>query len=151
VEIGPVEFTEQEKKFVADLQKAEGQAPYWDNEIKPFELGVNPVVDSSEYTWICPYNLLVLNLGPGPGWHNWMVTACSGSTHGEKVVDKAAQIMAASAADIICDEKLMKAAKDEWMERMKGRKYDSLLPPGTPVPLGVNKATMDKYRPLYKD
>jgi aminobenzoyl-glutamate utilization protein B len=149
VEIGVPEFTEEEKQFVMDCQKNEGQAPFWDNSIKEFRHYSGPVVDSSEYSWVCPYNMLVLNLGPGPGWHNWMVTACAGNTHGQKALDRAGQIMASAAADIICDPALLSKAKAEHAEVMKGRVYKSLMPAGAPVPLDMNTAAMEKYRPLY--
>jgi aminobenzoyl-glutamate utilization protein B len=127
LEIGAPDYTAEERAFIAELQKNEGQEPYWDNNIQPFTLRPGPVVDSSEYTWVCPYNMLIINLGPGPGWHNWMVTACSGSTLGEKAMEKAGRIMAASAADVIANPKVLEEAKAEWAEHMKGREYKSLI------------------------
>lgn len=146
LEIGSVRFTEEEKHFVHNMQKEEGQETFWSETIRPFGGGSMGVIDSSEYSWAAPYGILTLALGPGPGWHNWMITACSGGSHGQKVMNKAAQILAASAVDFVLDENLIKAARAEWKERMGGRKYKSLLPAGTPVPLSINKKVMNKYR-----
>jgi hypothetical protein len=54
--------------------------------------------------------------------------------------------LASAAADFLTDGELLRRAQAEWAEKMKGRTYGSLLPEGAPVPLGINKATMDKYR-----
>jgi hypothetical protein len=43
--------------------------------------------------------------------------------------------MAASVIDLLTDKTLLKKAKEEWMERMKGRVYSSPLPPELEPPL----------------
>ncbi|HWQ78952.1 MAG TPA: amidohydrolase [Anaerovoracaceae bacterium] len=144
--LGDIEFTEEEKRFVLDMQKEEGQETYWKEGIEPFDFSYFAVTDSAEYSWEGPYAQLSIKLGPGPGWHNWMVTACGGNTHGQKSIVKAAQILAASAVDFALDEKLVEDAETEWRESLGGRVYKSLLPEGTPVPLAINKDTMEKYR-----
>ena len=144
--LGDIEFTAEEKQFVLDMQKNEGQEPFWSEGIEPFTSAGAAVTDSAEYSWEGPYAQLMLRLGPGPGWHNWMVTACNGNTHGQKAIAKAAQILAASAVDFALNEKLIKDAKIEWQERLGGRVYKSLLPEGTPIPLDINRNTMEKYR-----
>lgn len=146
VALGNVEFTEKEKEFIDSMQKNEGQKPYFMEGIKPFQDSIMSVSDSSEYSWVAPYAILVMNIGPGPGWHNWMVTACAGGSHGMKAMDKAAQVLAVSAVDIIEDDNILVAAKKEHEERLGGKIYKSLLPEGTPIPLNINKKTMEKYR-----
>ncbi|MDR1134962.1 MAG: amidohydrolase [Clostridiales Family XIII bacterium] len=144
--LGDVAFTEEEKTFVMEMQKEEGQAPFWAEGVPEPESSSMAVTDSAEYSWVAPYGILILNLGPGPGWHNWMVTACAGGSLGEKTLEKAGQVLACTAVDFLEDNALLQKAQDEWAEKMKGRTYGSLLPEGAPVPLGLNKATMDKYR-----
>ncbi|WP_130864019.1 amidohydrolase [Bacilliculturomica massiliensis] len=146
VEQGDVEFTEEEKEFVMKLQECEGQEPFWSEGIQPVREEDFGVTDSSEYSWFAPTEVLQVRLGPGPGWHNWMVAACAGGSHGEKAVTKAAQVLSASAADLIADPEILKKAREEWKERMTGRVYRSLLPEGTPIPLHVNEETMKRYR-----
>ncbi len=68
----------------------------------------------------------------------------------KKVLDKAAQILAASAVDFITNPSLISKAKEEFKEKMKGKEYKSLLPEGTPVPVNINHEIMKKYRGLYK-
>ena len=147
VEIGPVDFTEEEKETIFRMQENEGVEKYWEGDtIREFCAGAMAVTDAAEYSWVAPYGLFQLATGPGRGWHNWMVTMCSGTTYGYKGINKAAQILASTAIDFIDDPELLQKAQDEFNERTEGLEYGSLLPPGTNVPLDINKATMDKYR-----
>ncbi|MDR2354656.1 MAG: amidohydrolase [Clostridiales Family XIII bacterium] len=143
---GDVAFTAEEKAFVAEMQKEEGQAPFWAAAVPPPVSAAMAVTDAAEYSWVAPYGILILNLGPGPGWHNWMVAACAGGSHGEKTLDKAGRVLASAAADFLENDALLQRAKAEWAAKMEGRTYGSLLPAGASVPLEINKATMDKYR-----
>ena len=52
--------------------------------------------------------------------------------------------------DLLLDEGLVKEAKDELRKRLGGREYRPLLPPEAPVPLEINRQTMEKYRPLME-
>ena len=144
--LGNVEFDDNEVAFVKGLQENEGQDYFDFPEIKDFCEDSVGVTDSSEYSWFAPYVFLAMRLGPGPGWHNWMVTACSGNTHGLKAVTKAAQALSTSAIDFISDENLILEAKKELQEKLDGRVYKSLLPDGTPIPLDISKESMSKYK-----
>ncbi|MDR2132900.1 MAG: amidohydrolase [Clostridiales Family XIII bacterium] len=146
VAAGDVAFSEEEKAFVAEMQREEGQTPFWSGEIPAPAHVAMAVTDAAEYSWVAPYGILTLNLGPGPSWHNRMVTACAGSGHGEKTMDKAGLILACAAADFLENGELLQKAKEEWAGKMKGRSYGSLLPAGAVPPLNINKSTMDKYR-----
>ena len=146
VALGDVEFTEEEKQFVKELQMAEGQDLFVKEGVEPFTEDTVGVTDSSEYSWFAPYVFLTVRLGPGPGWHNWMVAACAGNTHGQKAVTKAAQVLGASAVDFIENENIIIEAKKELETKLNGRKYSSLLPEGTPIPLKISEESMKKYR-----
>lgn len=145
-EYGAPDFTEDEKGFIHAMQDSAGQERWFDNSVKEHGEAWMGVTDSSEYSWFAPLSLVQINLGPGPGWHNWMVTACAGNTHGIKAANAAARVMAATALDFILDEQLLARAKEEHTERLKGRKYTPLLPEGTPIPLTINSAAMRKHR-----
>ena len=144
--LGDVEFTAEEQEFVMQMQRQTGQDCWWMEAPVPFGFKYAFVTDSSEYSWEAPYAILEVNLGPGPAWHNWMVTACSGTSHGNKCMQKGAEILAAAAVDVVTDSALLEACKAEWRERLGGREYHSLLPEGTPIPLEISKETMAKYR-----
>ena len=87
-----------------------------------------------------------VTMGPqGVGWHNWMVTACAGNSIGKKTMDRAAQIMTSSCAEIITSPDTVARAREEWEMRMAGRTYQCLLPEDHQAPLGVNRDVMERY------
>ncbi len=146
IEVGNVEFTQEEIEFVMNMQEAQGQKPFWRPDIAPFGNGKAGVSDAAEYSWVAPYATIAVSLGTGPSWHSWTVTACAGGSHGRKTLTKAGQVLALSAADFLLDENLVEKAQAEWKERMAGRQYQCLLPEGTKIPLDFNKKNMNKYR-----
>ena len=62
-------------------------------------------------------------------------------------MDRATQIMAASAVDIMTDKSLIEKAKAKWKELLAERPYECLLPEDHKPPLGINRETMEKYYP----
>lgn len=150
VQLGEPAFAEEEKEFIKNLQSEVGEGYPTISGIQPFGQEDIAVTDTVEYSWNAPYGMLRLALWPSPAFHNWMITACAGNSHGKKITDKAAQVLAASAVDFISDPVLISKAKEEFAERMKGKEYKSLLPEGTPLPLNINHEVMEKYRGLFK-
>ena len=71
-----------------------------------------------------------------PG-HSWQNVACIGSSIGEKGTIYAAKVLAVSALDLFQQPDLVKAARADWIERMKGRKYTSLIPKGQKPPVKI--------------
>ena len=71
-----------------------------------------------------------------PG-HSWQNVACIGSSIGEKGTIYATKVLAVSALDLFQKPALIKAARAEWTEQMKGRKYTSLIPKGQKPPVKI--------------
>jgi len=71
-----------------------------------------------------------------PG-HSWQNVACIGSSIGEKGTLYAAKVLAVSALDLFQQPDLILAARAEWKEQMKGRKYTSLIPQGQKPPVRI--------------
>lgn len=148
VSYGAPDFTEEEQNFVKEMQRAEGIEPVGlDTEIKPYGPGQTGITDASEYSWNCPFTCVWIAMGPAGGWHNWMVTACAGGSIGKKALLRGAQVLAASAMDMICSPELIEEAKEELREILHGRKYECLLPEQHEVPRGINAGIMDQYYP----
>lgn len=147
-QLGVPEYTEEEQERVKRMQEAAGLDPVGlETEIEPFQFSEAFITDASEFSWNAPYATFDLALGPKGGWHNWMVTACSGSSIGKKCMDKAAQILACSAVDILLSPELIDNAKEELMERLDGRTYESLLPDDYEPPIGFNRSIMEQFFP----
>lgn len=148
---GAPAFTEEEQNFVKEMQKCSGLEPEGlRTDIDEFGESETIICDTSEFSWNAPYATLWLAMGPTSGWHNWMVTACAGNSIGRKTMDRASQIISASAIDIILNPEILKKAKTEWKERMDGRSYKCLLPEEHNAPLGINADVMNKYFPDRK-
>ena len=150
-ETGTPQYTEAEQDFVKKIQNSLGEEmDGLETKIEPFQFRESIITDASEYSWNAPYASFELALGPKGGWHNWAVTACSGSTIGKKCIDKAARILAGSAIDIALDQELLKSAKKEMKDRLSGKKYESLIPDQYTPPFHFNQAVMEHYYPERK-
>ena len=146
--IGVPQFTEEEQNKAKAIQRELGQPENGlPTELDPFEGGFTVLCDTSEFSWCAPYASPWIAMGmTGCGWHHWGVVRCAGDTMGQKSLDCAAKAISLTAADILCDEDVLPAAKAEWKERMGDRKYECLLPEGQQPPVDLNKDVMDKYR-----
>lgn len=144
-------FTKDEQNFVKEMQRYSKLEPTGlKTDIDPFGPSETIICDTSEFSWNAPYATFWLAMGPTSGWHNWMITACAGNTIGHKTMDRAAQIISASAIDLITNPDIIDKAKVEWKERMGSNTYECLLPEGHKAPLGVNASVMNKYFPNRK-
>ncbi|HPR55240.1 MAG TPA: amidohydrolase [Deltaproteobacteria bacterium] len=148
--IGTPGFDEAEQEFVRKLQGQMGVEPTGNTPgILPFTEGNCVVCDTPEYSWFAPFSTIWVNmLQGGFGWHNWQVAATARSTVGKKTMVNAAKVLAASCIDLLTDPGILPEARSELKERLAGRTYSTLIPDGVKPPLGINRDTMEKYRPL---
>jgi len=94
--------------------------------------------DVSDVSWMAPtmeFSTSTWVLGT-PG-HHWMNTAQSGTGVGHKSLIFASKVMATSVLDLIIKPELLKKAIDEFMQRTRGKKYTSPLPPEAKPPLDM--------------
>ncbi len=150
--LGLPSYTPEEEKFARDLQRSCGAAETGMNrEIPPLGPGSSAVSDNSEYSWFAPFAMgWVACAPPGVGWHNWQVNAASNSGLGWKGMLLAAKVLTATAVDLLLDPALIRDAQAELRRRLGGREYRPLIPADSPVPLEINRETMEKYRPLME-
>ena len=71
-----------------------------------------------------------------PG-HSWQNVAAIGSSIGEKGTLYAAKVLACTALDLVEKPAEVARAKADWQQRMKGRKYLSLIPAGQQAPAQI--------------
>jgi amidohydrolase len=151
VELGVPDFTEEEQEKARQMQIADGIEPKGlDTEIMEFGTSGTVLCDTSEFSWNAPYATFWMTIAPEGGWHNWKVASCAGSSIGMKTLRQAAKLLAISAISVLGDPRLLADATAEWQERMHGRVYRCLIPEDVKPCLGINKATMDKYRRFYE-
>jgi aminobenzoyl-glutamate utilization protein B len=87
---------------------------------------VSWVVPTAQFTTAC-YALGI------PG-HSWAVTSCSGMSIGHKGMLYAAKILGITGYRFMTCAGLRDKARAEWEHQLKGRKYESLIPPEIKVP-----------------
>ena len=147
LEVGVPAFTEEEHEKAKAIQREIGKPETGlPTELDPFEGGYTVLCDTSEYSWNAPYASPWIAMGMQDcGWHHWGVTRCAGDTMGQKSMDCAANVIAMTAADLLCDPEIVKKAKEEWVERMDGKVYECLLDEDMQPPVHLNEDIMKKY------
>ena len=71
-----------------------------------------------------------------PG-HSWQNVAAIGSSIGEKGIIYAAKSLAVTTVELLEKPELIVAARADWQERLKGRKYITLIPDGQKAPAAI--------------
>jgi aminobenzoyl-glutamate utilization protein B len=103
--------------------------------------------DVSDVSWKTPtmeFGTTTFVLG-APG-HSWQAVACSGTSIGHKSLIFAAKTMAGSTLDLLTKPELLKKAKEEHEEKMKGRVYRCPIPDDINPPLEMARATAARLR-----
>lgn len=147
VAVGAPKFTEQEKAFARRMQQPlieqfETKFPLAiDERIHTLEQSKTPSkgsTDVGDISWYVPTSGIRTScmVAKSPG-HSWQNVACIGSSIGEKGIIYGAKVMAISAIDLFEKPELITAAKAEWKERMKDRKYTTLIPKGQQAPVRI--------------
>lgn len=148
LKVGVPNFTKEEQEIAKSIQRAIGSPETGlPTELMPFEGGYTVLCDTSEFSWNAPYASPWIAMGMQDcGWHHWGVVRCAGDTTGQKSMDCAAQVISLTAIDLICNPDIMQKAHNEWVERMNGRVYKSLLPEDMTPPVHLNEDVMEKYK-----
>jgi aminobenzoyl-glutamate utilization protein B len=101
--------------------------------------------DVGDVSWKCPtveFGTTVNVLG-APG-HSWQFVTMSGSTIAHKSLAFAAKTIAGTALDLITQPELLKKAKKEHADRLKGRTYKTPIPNDCVPPLDIAKVAAMK-------
>ena len=151
--IGMPQWTEKENTFAKLLQKElsakETGYPEKLNPLdQPSEIQVGGgSTDVGEVSLIAPTATLNFPGGvPGAIGHHWSTVTAGYGSAAWKGLNAGAKVMAATAMDLLTDEKLLTAIKNEFAEYSKTHPYKSFLPEGAKPPLDLNRELMEKYR-----
>jgi aminobenzoyl-glutamate utilization protein B len=143
--VGPPRFDDADAAFARQLQEPL-RADFGLKETKALndtveELPAEPYpadggsTDVGDISWHVPTGGLETVCFPaGSPGHSWQNVAAIGSPIGHKGMMTAAAVLALSAADLLQDPELLKQAKADFQERMKGRKYTTAVPKGQKAP-----------------
>jgi len=159
-EIGLPKYTDEEIKFAEEIAKSippemkiealrRSKRPGWerlidklvDDEI-PDPWGEGDVshgsTDVADVSWQAPtveFSTATWVLGT-PG-HSWQATAQSGVGLGHKSLIFASKVMASTVIDLMTNVDLLNEAKEEFKQRLRGRKYKSPIPPDMKPPIDI--------------
>lgn len=88
--------------------------------------------DVGDVSWVVPTGqVYVATAAYGTPPHSWQMVTQGTSSHAHKGMLQAGMVLAASAVRCLREPELVRAASDELQQRLGGRRYVSLLPPGT--------------------
>ena len=166
-QVGPPEYTPEELEFAAKLDATidreqkintirDSKIPDWqkyvdkalDTEVHdPWDLGVvmPGSSDVGDVSWVTPaHEFLTATTVIGSPGHDWRWVATSGMSIGHKSLIFAAKTMAGAVLDLLTDPELVKAAKQEYSERLAGKTYKPVS--DSKPPLEVARAMAEKLR-----
>ena len=145
--IAPPKFTAEENAFATRLQ-APLIEQFGTTFKMPLDDSVHPLAATPEKTkgstdvgdisWHVPtVGLRTACFPVGSPGHCWQNVASIRSTIGDKGTIYAAQVLACTALDLFQNPPLIAAAKKDFDERMKDRKYTTLIPTGQKPPAKI--------------
>jgi aminobenzoyl-glutamate utilization protein B len=94
--------------------------------------------DVGDISWHVPTSgLTTACFAAGSPGHSWQNVAAIGSPIGHKGMVVAAKVLALGAVDLLQDPGVLREARADFQERMKGRTYASVIPKGQKAPKSI--------------
>jgi aminobenzoyl-glutamate utilization protein B len=105
--------------------------------------------DAGDISWKVPMVKLYFPATvPNISFHHWVAGVPLATSIAHKGAVAGAKVMAASVVECFSNATVVEEARRSFKEELAGTEYRSLLPPGQKPPPALNRATMDKFRPL---
>ena len=96
--------------------------------------------DVGDVSWVVPtMQCMIPCWALGTPFHTWQAVAQSAQSIGHKGMLLAGKIIAATAIDAMQNPDIIKKARAEWLERLDGETYTSLIPDGVAPPQKTNR------------
>jgi len=145
--VGAPSFTAEERVFAKRLQ-----APLAEQFGRRFNIALDERIrdvpatlvptrgstDVGDISWRIPtVGLRTTCMAYGSPGHSWQNVAAIGSSIGEKGILFAAKSLAVTALELMENPGHLKAAREEFDRRMKGKKYFSFIPEGQQAPKSI--------------
>jgi len=152
--VGMPEWSDKENEFAKALQKELGAKEPSGYPLKPSDLRKPSTVqvgggssDVGEVTLIAPTATLNFPGGvPGSIGHHWSSVASNYGSAAWKGLNAGAKVMAATAIDLLTNQKMLQEIKKEFIDYSAKHPYKSFLPETAQPPLYLNRELMEKYR-----
>ncbi|MCC6775731.1 MAG: amidohydrolase [Hyphomicrobiales bacterium] len=153
--VGMPVWTAQERDFARAVQKGAGKPQIGLRETPaPLRHRSEPMAasnDCGDISWVVPMGRVWFPSNiPHAAFHHWSAGAALTTSIAHKGALVGAKVLAASALDFITS---VDAVQDAWRTfeaETAGTTYRSLLPAGQQPPVELNRALMERYRPLME-
>jgi len=137
---GGFEYTADEKKFAAELQKSlDGPAHSPGPEkvtTDKSEVVISASSDAGDVSWVVPTaQFTAATFVPGVQAHTWQAAACTGTSIGRKGMVMAARTLSLAATELFKNPAELKTARDSFEKRINGRKWTTHINPDAKPPL----------------
>jgi aminobenzoyl-glutamate utilization protein B len=141
--VGPPVFSEEDKAFARETQKALDSLPPRALSETIEAVPDTPAqrassTDQGDLSWHVPTGgLTVASYTFGAPGHSWQVAACSGMSIGEKGLTVASKVLAATALDLLTQPALLEKARASFREVRDPLTFTSLLPKDARAPAAL--------------
>lgn len=103
--------------------------------------GGNGSTDVGDVSWVVPtVQAWGATLAIGTPFHSWQFTGQGKVPAAHKGMVHVAKVMAGTAVDLLCDEKLTAEVKEEFARRRRGQDYECPIPPEVKPALNMSTA-----------
>ena len=155
--VGMPEWSEEEQAFARALQKNLGvEEKGMPSEVDKLEAPRGAFVgggssDVGDVTLIAPTATITFpGEVPGSIGHHWSLVTCNRGSTAWKGLNAGAKAIAVSALDLLTKPEELAKLRKEFEEYSKSHPYKPFLPADAQPPNDLNKALMDKWRPLLE-
>jgi aminobenzoyl-glutamate utilization protein B len=130
---GGYEYTPSEKTFAVELQKTLAgpvRSPGPEKVHTDMSEGVGSASsDAGDVSWVVPTaQFTTATFVPGVSAHTWQAAACAGTSIGRKGMVVAARTLAVAGVELFENPAELKAARDAYVKRLDGRKWNTRIP-----------------------
>jgi aminobenzoyl-glutamate utilization protein B len=154
-EVGAPDWTSQEDTLARALQEGAGVKVVGLS--RDVALMKGPAVqkpssnDAGDISWKAPMAKFYFPANiPNISFHHWAAGVALATSIAHKGALAGAKVLAASVIEIACNPQIVSEAKLSFAEETAGAAWFSLLPEDQKPPVELNRATMEKYRPLMR-
>jgi len=154
-EIGMPVWTAEEQTFARAVQKNAGQKETGLRDKRTPLVGpCEPIMasnDCGDVSWVVPMGKLWFPSNiPHAAFHNWSAGAALTTSIAHKGANVGAKTLAASVLDFLMSTDAVEEAWRTFRAEIAGTEYKSLLPSEQKPPVELNRALMERYRPLME-
>jgi aminobenzoyl-glutamate utilization protein B len=153
--LGMPEWTADEQEFAQAVQKAAGKKPQGLRDKVTALLGPCETMaasnDCGDISWVVPMGRVWFpgNI-PGAAFHHWSAGAALTTSIAHKGALVGGKALASSALRFLISREAIEEAWRTFGLETAGIEYQSLLPANQKPPLELNRALMERYRPLME-